>query len=141
MKEYDISFAAAVAALGNSRSCRIRRFDDEASAVLLLSLESSCPPLLLGCPQRVLADFSPHVTEAECEALGLSPEEDGEGVEVFCRVSIPDGDPLSAGFDCSRLVLAAPSTGRALEVFRPGGVLVPLRPAASASASETRPQD
>ena len=136
MKEYDIIFASAVTALGNARSCRLRSLAPEASAVLLASLEADCPPLLLGRPRRIAPDIAPGVTPEERTRLGLPPEGGEDGVEVFCLMRIPDDDPLSAGFDFSHLVLTAPSTGRALEVARPGGVLVPLRPA-SASASKS----
>ena len=107
MKEYDVTFAAAVEALNGARSCRVLCLADEASAVLLLSLEDECPPLLLG-------------GEAD--------------VEVFCRMGIPGNDPLAAGLDCSHLVLASPSTGRALEASRAQGGLIPLRRAAASSA-------
>ncbi len=127
MEEYDITFAAAVAALGNARSCRLRSLVPEASAVLLTSLEGACPPLLLGRPRHIDPDFLPEVSPSERKALGLLPEGGGDDVEVFCRMRIPDDDPLSAGFDFSHLVLTAPSTGMALEVARPGGRLAALR--------------
>ncbi|WP_346666024.1 hypothetical protein [uncultured Mailhella sp.] len=134
MKEYDVTFAAAVEALEGARSCRVLRLADEASSVLLLSLEGECPPLLLGCPARLLSDFSSGVTRAEREELGLSPEGGEADVEVFCRMGIPGNDPLAAGLDCSRLVLVSPSTGRALEASRAQGGIIPLRRAAASSA-------
>ena len=125
--EYDVTFMNGVTALRNARSCRIRSLAPESSAVLLLSLEEACPPLLLGRPHAVVSGFFSGVTASERVSLGLSPEGGEEHVEVFCRMGIPGDDPLAAGFDLSRRVLAAPSTGRALEVMRPGGSLVALR--------------
>ena len=135
MKEYDVTFAAAVEALEGARSCRgaapCRRSLVRAAS---LSLEGECPPLLLGCPARLLSDFSSGVTRAEREELGLSPEGGEADVEVFCRMGIPGNDPLAAGLDCSRLVLVSPSTGRALEASRAQGGIIPLRRAAASSA-------
>ena len=127
MKEYDVMFASAVTALGNARSCRLRSLAPEASAVLLTSLEADCPPLLLGRPRCIAPDFVPGVAPEERTMLGLPPEGGEEGVEVFCRMLIPEDDPLAAGFDFSHLVLTAPSTGKALEVERPGARLVAMR--------------
>lgn len=140
MKEYDVTFAAAVEALNGARSCRVLRLADEASAVLLLSLEGECPPLLLGCPTRLLSDFSSGVTIAEREELGLPPDGGEADVEVFCRMGIPGNDPLAAGLDCSHLVLASPSTGRALEASRAEGGLIPLR-RSTASSARSRSDD
>lgn len=127
MEEFDVMFAGGAEALGGARSCRVKRFVSESSAVLLASLESSCPPLLLGCVRRVFPGTSFAVTEEERKALGLSPEGDDGEVEVFCRVIIPASDPLSAGFDLSRLVLVVPSRGTALEAARPGAPVIPLK--------------
>lgn len=138
MEEYDIIFAADVAALGNVRSCRVRSLSAEASAVLLLSREHECLPLLLGRPHVVDPGFRAAVTADERTKLGLLPAGEEEGVDVFCRICIPDDDPLSAGFDLSRLILTAPAPGRALEVVRPGGRIVPLRKRADASSEQKR---
>lgn len=124
MKEQDLKFFSGVAALGGARSCRMMSFAPSASAVLLSSLESVCPPLLLGCVRRLFPGLSLTVTEEERAALGIP--EDGD-VEVFCRLAVPEADPLSAGFDLSRLVLVAPSSGRALEVRRPDASVVALK--------------
>lgn len=126
MKEQDVMFSAGVAALGGARSCRLQKLAPDASAVLLSSLEAPCPPLLLGCVRLHCPASSPVVTAGELAALGLSAE-DGDDVDVFCRLSIPDEDPLRAGFDLSRLVLVASSTGRALEAARPGAPVMALK--------------
>lgn len=124
MKEQDVMFLAGVAALGGARSCRLKRFAPDASAVLLSSLEGACPPLLLGRVRASGLESSPVVTAGELAALGLPADGD---VEVFCRLAVPDDDPLRAGFDLSRLVLVASSTGRALEAARPGAPVVALK--------------
>ena len=126
MKEQDIMFFSAVAALGGARSCRLQRLAPDASAVMLSSLESSCPPLLLGRVRALGPVPSPGVTAGELAALGLPADGDGD-VEIFCRLAIPDEDPLRAGFDLSRLVLVASSTGRALEAARPGAPVMALK--------------
>ncbi len=127
MEEYDITFARPVSALENARLCRLRSFAPGASAVLLLSSESSCPPLLLGRMQLISHEESFTVSEEERAALGLTPEGGEDGIEVFCRMTIPADDPLDAGFDLSRLVLTAPSAGKALEIMRPGAPVVSLK--------------
>lgn len=126
MKEQDVMFAAGVAALDGARSCRLKRLAPGASAVLLSSLEGSCPPLLLGCVHALCPESSPVVTAGERASLGLPAGGDGD-VEVFCRLAVPDEDPLRAGFDLSRLVLVASSTGRALEAARPGAPVMALK--------------
>lgn len=127
MEEFDVMFSGSVDALCGARSCRVKRLAPESSAVLLASLESSCPPVLLGCVRAVCPERSFDVTEAERKVLGLSPEGDDGEVEVFCRVIIPESDPLSAGFDLSRLVLVASATGTALEAARPGAPVMSLK--------------
>lgn len=136
MEEYDVTFAEGVAALGGARRCRLRILTSGATAVLLRSLEDDQASLLLGRVEQVSPDTVFEMTAGERAALGLPP--DGGRVCVFCRMTIPHEDPLSAGFDLSRLVLTAPDTGLALETERPGLPLVPIQQSTSKAARSMR---
>lgn len=127
MNEYDVTFSEGMSALGGARRCRICRLSPDSTVVLLKSLESDQPPLLLGCVCRICPELSLAVTDEERKSLGLEKEEHGEDIRVFCRLVIPDGDPLSAGFALSRLVLAVPDKGTAMETLRPSLPFVPLK--------------
>ena len=127
MESYDITFVDGMTALGGVHRCRIQRMHADSTVVLLRSLEDDQPPLLLGCVGRMGAEVSPVPGTEEKAALGIAAENGSEEVCVFCRMGISDDDPLSAGFDLSRLVLAAPASGRGVEAARPGWPFLPLR--------------
>ena len=135
METYDVTFPEGVRALGGARRCRICRLTPESTVALLRSLESDLPPLLLGCARRACPGVVVEISADERAALGVDPE-GSEETRAFFRLVIPDGDPLSAGFDTSRLVLTAPTRGTALETSRPGMGLVPLRALNDAGPSE-----
>ena len=126
MKSCDVTFVPGMTALHGACRCRMLRLAESAPSVLLCSLETEGECLFLGDVRRTFPSVPCTLSAQEREALGLEAQAQDEDVLFFCRVSVPADDPLSAGFDLSRLVLVAPSTGRGLEVQRPGQKLEPL---------------
>ncbi len=119
--EYDVDFPNGVEALKGARRCRILKFSSDSPAVLLQDVEDQNSVLLLGDVRRIAPGRLP----------GLEAE---EGVAVFCGVSIPEDDPLAAGFDLSRLILVDLSCGTGREVERPGLPVLPLNRACVSTA-------
>lgn len=126
MESCDVTFLPGMTALHGARRCRVLRLAEGAPSVLLCSLEKEGECLLLGDVRRAFPSACCALSAQEREALGLAGEEGEENVLFFCRMAVPADDPLSAGFDLSRLVLVAPSSGRGLEARRPGQRLEPL---------------
>ena len=126
MKSYEITFVQGVAAFQGARDCRLLRFSEHAASVLLVCRARPEVCLILGDVRAAFPDRCTCPSVEECRTLGLTAEGQDDDVLVLCRMIIPADDPLSAGFDMSRLVLAAPSTGLGLEVERPGFPLIPL---------------
>lgn len=126
MKSCDVTFVPGMTALHGARRCRMLRLVEGAPSVLLCSLETEGECLVLGDVRRSFPSVPCTLSAQEREALGLDAQAQDEDVLFFCRVSVPADDPLSAGFDLSRLVLVAPPTGRGLEVQRSGQNLEPL---------------
>lgn len=77
---------------------------------------------MLGDVKRVFPGFSLSLTQEEQNSL--TGGEARSDIGVFCRLRIPHNNPLSAGFDLSRLVLIDTLTGRGLCVSRPALALV-----------------
>lgn len=125
--EYEVDFSFGVEALNGARRCVLRRFSPEAKAVLLQSSACAQDCLLLGDVRLIVPGFSPALSEEERAALGRAEETGDEGIAVFCHMTVPDEDPLGAGFDLARLVLVDTLTGRGLCVSRPPRPLVALR--------------
>lgn len=130
-----VVFSEGVKDLGGACRCLMRSFSDEALAVLLCREDDETCCLVLGRAGRVDVQTALSVTDRERAALGLEPGADG--VSVFCRMTVPGDDPRDAGFDLSRLVLVAPSTGRGLEAVRPQRPCVPVRGIVSEGSDET----
>ena len=126
MKSYEITFVQGVAAFQGARDCRLLRFSEHAASVLLVCRARPECCLILGDVRAAFPDRCIRPSVEECRTLGLTDEGQDSDILVFCRMIIPAEDPLSAGFDMSRLVLTAPSTGLGLEVERPGFPLMPL---------------
>lgn len=126
MKSCDVTFLPGMTALHGARRCRVLRLADNALSVLLCSLEQEGACLMLGDVRRAFPSVRCVLSAQEREALGLEEGAGEENVCFFCRMVVPADDPLSAGFDLSRLVLVAPGTGRGLEAGRAGQPLVPL---------------
>ncbi len=125
--EYDVTFIKGIDALGGARRCLLRRLAAGAGAVLLQSVEDEGRCLILGDVRLVAPEDGISLTAEEGAALGRAPYTGGDGVEVFCRLFIPEDDPLSAGFDLSRLMLVDTATGTGLEASRPGAAPVLLK--------------
>ena len=126
MKSYEITFVQGVSAFQGARDCSLLRFSELAASVLLVCRARPEVCLILGDVRAAFPDRCTCPSVEECRTLGLTAEGQDDDVLVLCRMIIPADDPLSAGFDMSRLVLAAPSTGLGLEVERPGFPLIPL---------------
>ena len=118
--EYEVTFMKGVTALGGANLCRLIRLVDGAKAVLLQNASDERQSLVLGDVRLVAPGHVVTLTAEEAEALGRAPGGAGGDVEVFCRLVIPDDDPLAAGFDLSRLVLVDGKNGRGVETERPG---------------------
>ena len=114
MKSYEITFVQGVAAFQGARDCRLLRFSEHAASVLLVCRARPECCLILGDVRAAFPDRCIRPSVEECRTLGLTDEGQDSDILVFCRMIIPAEDPLSAGFDMSRLVLTAPSTGLGL---------------------------
>lgn len=122
---YEVAFPFGFDTPGEACRGVLRRFSPEAAAVLLDMAGKGA--FLLGDVTLLSPAFSLLLSEEERLALGRSEDEGGEGLSVFCCMTVPDEDPLGAGFDLARLVLVDTRTGRGLCVSRPPRPLVALR--------------
>jgi len=122
--EYDVTFLSGTAPSGQTRSGRLIQLSADSTACIL-HFSSEGESILLGDVRRISSDALPLPSAEDLALLGLK---DGEPVpadmHIFCRMSIPFERPQDAGFDLSRIVFVY--GGRALEVERPGGTIVPL---------------
>jgi len=122
--EYDVTFLSATAPSGQIRSGRLIQLSADSTACILRFFPDG-ESILLGDVRRISPDALPLPSAEELALLGVR---DGEPVpadmRILCRMGIPFERPQDAGFDLSRIVFVC--GGRALEVERPGGALVPL---------------
>jgi flagellar assembly factor FliW len=97
----------------------------------LFWLQSVAPdgPRFLAVPaQQYFPDYVPVLPGAACIDLGL---EDPADAQVYCLVSVPDGDVAAATANLRAPVVASPATHRARQVVLLDGrhpIRRPLRP-------------
>ena len=97
----------------------------------LFWLQSVTPegPRFLAVPAfQYFPDYAPVLPGAACIDLGL---EDPADAQVYCLVSVPDGDVAAATANLRAPVVANPATRRARQVVLPDGghpIRRPLRP-------------
>ncbi|MBQ4615512.1 MAG: flagellar assembly protein FliW [Mailhella sp.] len=127
-----MTFSSGMEALGGARSARLMSFAQESSAFLLQSMEQEEICFLLGDVRRIAPEYPLSLSEEEWTELALGKDASGERalpeqVIALCRMSIPYERPQDAGFDLSRLVFVNRESGRAMEAYRSGFPVIPLK--------------
>ena len=101
------------------------------SSGLLFWLQSLAPdgPRFLAVPaKQFFPDYAPVLPGAACAGLGL---DDPADAQLYCLVSVPDGDVSAATANLRAPVVAAPATSRARQFVLLDGahpLRRPLRP-------------
>lgn len=127
-----MTFSSGMEALGGARSARLVSFAQESTAFLLQSAGREDIRFLLGDVRRIAPEYPLFLSEEEWAELALGQEASGERalpeqVIALCRMAIPYDSPQDAGFDLSRLVLVNRESGRAMEAYRSGAPVIPLK--------------